>query len=324
MERDLSEILRSVMAHSHALVHMEGVLAAAARASVSSDKEAGALALSALAAAAAAHPANLTDLGTALLHMRRDLRLLLSALNGEETARHQTQLQATIQCDANRTPLRLLLARQSTLCWARPAPHLFRGSSFRGPFAHCVLRHRGGGLFMCAPPWLLECDAGTAAELEEVRAVTGQKELVEGLLGGDLEVDYETGQIALGQGALGEGSGGGPSRGPNASSSSSSEALEWGFAATALSPEVLAAQMAADPAVLHLDVQLLQDMVVSDRATPRVAMTHACCHTLPLLSTRCCAWRRRWAASRPRCWTCRTRWGTFWGACWWARRVPTS
>jgi len=83
MERDLADILHSVMAHSHALVKMEDVLAAAARASASKDKDQGAIALSELAAAVAEHPTNLTDLGNALLHMRHDLRLLLSALNGD-------------------------------------------------------------------------------------------------------------------------------------------------------------------------------------------------------------------------------------------------
>jgi len=128
--------------------------------------------------------------------------------------------------------------------------------------------------------------AGTAAELEEVRALTGQKELVEGLLGGELEVDYETGEIAsvIGGARYGSGSGVESSFGrrgsasgrqgqhpvsgrtnstSSSSSSSSYDGDDWQHQATALSEDVVAARMAADPAVLHLDVQLLQDMVVS-------------------------------------------------------------
>ena len=89
-------------------------------------------------------------------------------------------------------------------------------------------------------------------ELREVREVTGQKEIIDGLLGGKVEIDYETGKI---------GSVSGGQRLTHLAN------LSGSWRANALSGQVDAAKVAADPAVLHLDVQLLQDMVVLCLAT---------------------------------------------------------
>ena len=93
-------------------------------------------------------------------------------------------------------------------------------------------------------------------ELNEVREVTGQKEMVDGLLGGEVEVDYETGHIA----------GAGSHMRKRARLGHLADAAS-SWSVTALSEQVAAATVAADPAVLHLDVQLLQDMVVLCLAT---------------------------------------------------------
>eukprot|EP00615_Pteridomonas_danica_P012317 CAMPEP_0114354110 /NCGR_PEP_ID=MMETSP0101-20121206/19171_1 /TAXON_ID=38822 ORGANISM="Pteridomonas danica, Strain PT" /NCGR_SAMPLE_ID=MMETSP0101 /ASSEMBLY_ACC=CAM_ASM_000211 /LENGTH=568 /DNA_ID=CAMNT_0001495289 /DNA_START=471 /DNA_END=2177 /DNA_ORIENTATION=- len=90
-------------------------------------------------------------------------------------------------------------------------------------------------------------------ELNEVKEVTGQKEVVEGLLRGKVEVDYESGKI----GSL--------SHHHNRITRLANESSRW--STTALSKQVAEATTAADPAVLHLDVQLLQDMVVLCLAT---------------------------------------------------------
>ena len=90
--------------------------------------------------------------------------------------------------------------------------------------------------------------------------------MVEGLLGGDVAVDYETGQIE-GSGGLGWGTDAqGAPRRPRGRIGKLAEASA-GWGRTALSGLVADATAAADPAVLHLDPLLLQDMVVLCLAT---------------------------------------------------------
>lgn len=79
-----------------------------------------------------------------------------------------------------------------------------------------------------------------------MREVTGQKEMVEGLQRGKVEVDYESGKI----GWFNKG------EHLNRMNRLANESGSW--SETALSKQLQEATKAADPAVLHLDVQLLQ------------------------------------------------------------------
>ena len=98
---------------------------------------------------------------------------------------------------------------------------------------------------------------------EQVREVTGQQEVIDGLLRGRVEVDYETGKIGHAS----------RKRLTNLANQTGTWAL------TAMSDQLRAAQAAADPAVLHLDVQLLQDM----GEPKQTAKPRPLCHPLSAL-----------------------------------------